>query len=360
MMTMESPVSREHTAAASASAKELASRLEAAERIPVQPLSFADLISLNDLAVGCGGELLRLRASIFAEQRHHDEALVQSALRHDRDVSATNQMCAEQREIAIRDFKAAKEVISRKAAEEYETLCKRFNEKLSDFTAMKLAMPRTPSFSEATSSENSEIGLARALSDWDSQMITRSPGGALYGWSYAGATLVFGFMLENLFAGLVPGAIVPVAIYLLFIKSQLKLQKLRPALASDGARIAKRTKDPIEAARMRMNVRCEELDARLAKELAELEDRQSRVLNGLKSDHESVMSQLKQSAYSLDEEMLGLFDRVKRLEVAWQTENRQSVAPLSGKPMDWEVPAPRLLRLGSLSLTSQGLIQRAS
>ena len=357
---MENAVLRDHTAAASASARELASRLDAIERLPVHSVSYDALVVLNDLAVKCGCDLLRLRASVFAERRNHNVALEQAAIRHNKEGSAAKQRSSEQKEVAMRDFEATRDLVKRKAEEEYNELCKLYCAKRPDFEAMKVAMPHPPSFSEAASSQDTGVRLKQALSDWDSQMVTTSPDAKAYGWLYAGTSVVTAYMMQNLAIGLFLGLIAPVAMYLLVERAKAKLRNFALALAQDGARIAKRMEDPVSAATKRWDARRAEIDAGRAKELAELEKRQAYAMHSLESAHVSVMSGLQQAASALDTEMLGLLDRVKRFESVWQQENRQAVAAFSEKPLEWEVPAPRLLRLGSLSMTAQVLVHRAS
>jgi len=359
-MTKENLVSGEFSSAVSTSALELASRLEAAERIPVNSLSFAEIVSLNDLAIQCGGNLLRLRASAFAEQRHHEAKQLQAALRHDKEISATKQMCAEQREIAVSEFQMAKDAITRQANEAYDDLCKEFEKRKGDFERLRLPLRTPPTLHEAQSSEDAWISFHQALSDWEPYRAIPAPNAALYFLPYLAFVTILSLMLGSVGGSIVLGLVFPGGMYGLFILSQLKLQRIEPALVGDGVRIRDRMEAPILSAQKRLNARFADLDVRLRKELEEVEGRHSRALYSLKNDQNSIMCRLKETVHSLDEESLRLFHRLTTVEAAWYTENYQAVAPCSAKPNDWTIPAPRLLRLGSLSLTSQNLIELSS
>ena len=350
-----------YRAEADAAVRELADRIEGTVSKPISALSYNELITINDLAVNCGSALLRLRASVFAEKRKHEVEKKQAALSHEREVVEIKRMAAEQMEIAARDFKAATDVVKRKAQEDYDDLCKLYNQKRLDFERMHVPMKGVPSFSE-------KIGVAgemgrnfhQALSEWMSYAAIPSPNVPLYGWSYAGASVVLGFLMGNLFAGFIVGLAVPVSLYLLFIKAQLKLQELWPALERDRARIVGRMEDPIGAASKRLNERRSAINSTLTSELERIAEKQAKDAERLKSIHESTMAELKHTITSVDAKMLSLFSRLTKFEAEWQAYNRQSTLAFSEKPLDWEVPAPKIMRLGTLSLTERGLVQLAS
>jgi hypothetical protein len=356
---MADAVSLDYEAVASVSARELASRLGAAERMPSLSVSYSDLIILNDLVAKCGSDMLKLRASAFAKQREHDAALAEAALRHDRDISAIKQLAVGQKDIALRDFEGIRHTIRHSAQKDYDVLCKMYNAEKANFERMKVPMPRTSSLSQATSSADAGISFMQALSEWKAHMVIPSPNAPLYVWSYLGVSVALGLILESFVAGFVLGLVVPTALYLLFIKAQLKLQSLAPALDRDRAKIARRMEDSLREASKRLNPRQESIDAILGKELAEHEEKKAKDLQNLRSGHESALAKLKHAVSSIDAEMLELLVRLRRLEAAWQLENRQAAAAFSEKSLEWEVPAPRLLRLGNLSLTSKALVQGA-
>ncbi len=352
---------QDYRAGAEAAVREFAERVEGAESKPISSVSYRDFIFLNDLAINCGSALLRLRASVFAEKRKHEAAKKQVVLGHEREVVEIKRMATEQMEIAARDFKAAQDVVNRKAQEDYDVLCKMYNGKRPDFERMHVPMPRTPSLSEKIGSAGETgPGVSQALSDWMSYAAIPSPNAPLYGWSYAGSSVVLAFLLESLVAGFFLGLVVPAALYFLFIKAQLKLQELGPALERDRARIVSRMADPIGAASNRLNARREAINLTLTKELEQFAEKQAKDAERLKSSHESTMAEVKQAITSIDAKMLSLFSRMTKLEAEWQAYNRQSTLAFSEKPLDWEVAAPKILRLGTLSLTDRGLVQIAS
>ena len=340
---------------------EFAERIESVEGMPLSSVSYRDLITLNDLAINCGSALLRLRASMFAEKRKHEAEKKQVALGHEREVVEIKRKATEQMEIAARDCKAAQDVVKRKAQEDYDGLCKMYNEKRPDFERMHVPMPRTPSLSEKISAAGETgPGVSQALSDWMSNAAIPSPNAPLYGWSYAGSSVVLGFLLESFLSGFFLALVVPASLYFLFIKAQLKLQELGPALERDRARIVRRMDDPIGAATKRLNARREAINSTLTKELEEIAEKQTKDADRLRVSHESSKAELKDAITSLDARMISLFSRLTKLEAEWQAHNRQATSAFSEKPLEWEVPAPKILRIGTLGLTEKSLVQMAS